>query len=127
MVNGLSALFLTRSARRRSVAVVGGLAAGLGLFGAIALGLSSSPHSQTLSALTSAADQSEAVVAAPMTFADRFAADVRDLPPTIGVAAVVADSPLALALTDYGARLGGEGAESVRAPRPPAETTGSGP
>jgi hypothetical protein len=115
---------------RRVLAVSGVLAAGLGV---IALGLPSTPQSQTLSALAPALDQSAASVFEPQTFADRFAADVKDLPPTIGVSAPLSDDPLAARLAEYRAVLDGASKEPGSTevppaqPRVPSETTGARP
>src|ERR1700730_492792 len=90
----LTAHFLHRS-KRRALAALGAFAAGLGVFGAIALGLPSTPQSQTLSALSPALETSGVALFEPPTFADRFAADVKDFPPTIGVSGAVSDDPRA--------------------------------
>ena len=133
----VTAHFLRRWSKRRALAAVGALAAGLGVFGAIALGLPSTPQSQTLSALSPALETSAAAMFEPLTFADRFAADVKDLPPTVGVAASPSDDPRAERLAAYGAGLAGGSKESVPAegvevippaqPRAPSETTGARP
>ena len=109
--NGLRTHFSRHSSKRRVAAAAGVVAAGLGVFGVIALGLPSTPQSQTLSALSAALDKSEPALIETLTFADRFAADVKDLPPTIGVAASVPNNPLAVRLAEYRAATGGSASE----------------
>jgi len=133
----LTTRFLRRWSKRRALTAMGALAAGLGAFGVIALGLPSTPQSQTLSALSPALETSAAAMFEPLTFADRFAADVKDLPPTVGVSASLSDDPRAARLAAYGAALEGRSGEPVRAegvevippaqPRGPSETTGARP
>lgn len=127
--------FLRQGSKRRAPMTVGVLAAGLAMFGVIAVGLPSTPQGQTLSARSSSSETSDVAMFEPLTFADRFAADVKDLPPTIGVSAAVSDDPRAARLAAYGAALGSR--EPVSAdggdvipqaqPRGPSETTGARP
>jgi hypothetical protein len=125
-----------RGSRRRSLAVVGALTAGLAVIGAVAMGLPSTPQSQMLSAVSAAADKSDAAPSEPITFADRFAAVVSDLPPTVGVSASQSNDPLAVRLAEYRAVLEGQAKEPVSTgiaavpehqPRAPSETTGARP
>jgi hypothetical protein len=129
----LTARFFGQRSVRRTLTVSGVLAAGVGVFCVIALGLPSAPQSQTVSGLAPALDQSAGALFEPLTFADRFAADVKDLPPTIGVSAPLSDDPLAVRLAEYRAVLDGASKEPVSAevppaqPRLPSETTGARP
>jgi NhaP-type Na+/H+ or K+/H+ antiporter len=91
--------------RRRSLAMVGALTAGLAVIGAAAMLLPATPQSQMLPAVSAATDKSDAASAEPVTFADRFAAEVRDLPPTVGVAASLSNDPLAVPLAALAVRL----------------------
>jgi hypothetical protein len=91
----------------------------LGLFGPIALAL--------LSTDTASVNAGDTV---SETFALRFAEDVIELPPTIGVSAIPSDNPLAARLAEYAVFLqdragGSNAAEDVRRPR--SETTGAHP
>jgi hypothetical protein len=133
----LTTHFVRRWPKRRALTAVGALATGLGVFGVLALGLPSTPQSQTLSALSPALETAGVALFEPLTFADRFAADVKDLPPTVGVSASLSDDPRAARLAAYGAALEGRSRESVPAegaevippaqPRAPSETTGARP
>jgi hypothetical protein len=131
----LTTHFLRDRSKHRGLAAVGVLSAGLGVFGVIALGLPSTPQSQTLLALSSSLETSDVAMFEPLTFADRFAADVKDLPPTVGVSGAPSDDPRAARFAEYGAVLGSrqpvtaEGVEAIpqAQPRAPSETTGVRP
>jgi hypothetical protein len=68
--NLLATPFLRHFSKRRGLTMVGVLAVSLGVYGVIALGLTSTPQSQTRSALSPALDQSRRTLIEPLTFAD---------------------------------------------------------
>jgi hypothetical protein len=134
MVNTLLPRDLLGS-KRRALMTVGAIITGLGVFGVIALGLTLTPESQTLSAPSSAIDQSETALFESPTFADRFGAEVKDLPPTIGVSGSVSDDPRAAPLAAYAAVVearsrasaAAEGPDLIPPGQPPSQTTGVRP
>ena len=105
--------------------------AALGVLGLLALGLPSTPQSQTLSALGPNLETSDAAPLEPLTFADRFAA-AKDWPATFGVSAAASSDPRAARLAEYGASLQrsakADGEQVIpQASRGATETTGARP
>ena len=113
--------FFRHHAKTRALTATGVVAAGIGVFGFIALGLPSAPQSQTLAALAPTLETPAAALFEPPTFSDRFAADVKDLPPTVGVGGSAMDDPRAARLAEYAAAL----KDGARESRVPLETTGA--
>jgi hypothetical protein len=92
--------------RLRPLAVVGALSAGLAVIVAIAVALLTTPRSQMLSAISAAANKfTAAAPSEPIPFADRFAADVGDVPPTVRVSTALSNDPLATPLAELAVRL----------------------
>jgi hypothetical protein len=68
--NLLATPFWRHLSKRRGLTMVGVLAVSLGVYGVIALGLTSTPQSQTRSAPSPELDQSRRTLIEPLTFAD---------------------------------------------------------
>jgi len=119
-LSGTVGLVKVQLLRQRSVPK---LLVATGVLGLLAFGLPSTPQSQTLSALAIAAETSDVASFEPLTFADRFADDVKDLPPTVGVSVAASVDPRATRFVEYAASLEGRAAQGAE--RVPSETTGS--